>query len=124
YAANHGVAGQGVSTYPADVTAQMVMNFRNGGAAINQICERLGLGLQVFELGLEAPTGDICQQPAMTEQECAATIVYGFEAVAGQVDLLCLGEMGIGNTTIASALCLGLLGGKAEDWVGPGTGLD
>ncbi|WP_137392293.1 nicotinate-nucleotide--dimethylbenzimidazole phosphoribosyltransferase [Rhodoligotrophos defluvii] len=124
YAGNHGVVAQGVAPYPQSVTAQMVSNFRNGGAAINQICESLGLGLQVFELGLEVPTGDITETAAMSEQECAATLVYGFEAVAAQLDLLCLGEMGIGNTTIASALCLALFGGEPMDWVGPGTGLD
>jgi len=124
YAGNHGVVAQNVAPYPQAVTAQMVANFQNGGAAINQICEALGLGLQVFELGLEVPTGDITEKAAMTAKETAATIVYGFEAVAGNIDLLCLGEMGIGNTTIASALCLALFGGEAEDWVGPGTGLD
>ncbi|WP_342642812.1 nicotinate-nucleotide--dimethylbenzimidazole phosphoribosyltransferase [Rhodoligotrophos ferricapiens] len=124
YAGNHGVVAQGVAAYPSSVTAEMVTNFRNGGAAINQICESLGLGLQVFELGLEVPTGDISETAAMTEEECAATIVYGFEAVAAPIDLLCLGEMGIGNTTVASALCLALFGGEAMDWVGPGTGLD
>lgn len=60
----------------------------------------------------------------MEEAECAATMAYGMEAVAEGADLLCIGEMGIGNTTIAAAMCHGLYGGKAEDWVGPGTGVD
>ncbi len=124
FAANHGVAARGVSAYPPEVTAQMVANFRAGGAAINQICHTFGLGLKVHELALEKPTGDITQGPAMSEKECAATIAYGFEAVAERPDVLCLGEMGIANTTIASALLCALFGGEPEDWVGPGTGVD
>ena len=124
FAANHGVAARGVSAYPPEVTAQMVANFRAGGAAINQICETFGLGLKVHELALQKPTGDISREPAMSEKECAATIAYGFEAVAERPDVLCLGEMGIANTTIASALLCALFGGEPEDWVGPGTGVD
>jgi nicotinate-nucleotide--dimethylbenzimidazole phosphoribosyltransferase len=60
----------------------------------------------------------------MYEAECAATMAYGMEAVAGGADLLCIGEMGIGNTTIAAAICHGLYGGDPADWVGPGTGVD
>ena len=60
----------------------------------------------------------------MDEADCAATMAYGMEAIAGGCDLLCIGEMGIGNTTIAAAICHGLYGGKPEDWVGPGTGVD
>ncbi len=124
YAANHGVAAQGVSAFPAEVTAQMVANFRAGGAAINQICKTFGLGLKVHELALEKPTGDITREAAMSEKECAATIAYGMEAVMDKPDILCLGEMGIANTTIASAILHALYGGKARDWVGPGTGVD
>jgi nicotinate-nucleotide--dimethylbenzimidazole phosphoribosyltransferase len=63
-------------------------------------------------------------EAALSEQECAATMAYGMEAIANGCDLLCIGEMGIGNTTIAAALACGLFGGAAEDWVGPGTGVD
>ena len=124
FAGNHGVAAQGVSAYPAEVTAQMVANFSAGGAAVNQICRTFDVGLKVFELALELPTKDITQDAALTEAECAATIAYGMEAIAGEVDLLCIGEMGIANTTIASAIAHGLFGGSALDWVGPGTGVD
>jgi nicotinate-nucleotide--dimethylbenzimidazole phosphoribosyltransferase len=124
FAGNHGVVAQGVAAYPQAVTAQMVANFQNGGAAINQICKAHGLGLKVFELALEKPTRDITQEAALDEAECAATIAYGMEAVAEPCDLLCIGEMGIGNTTIAAAICHGLYGGAPEDWVGPGTGVD
>ena len=124
FAGNHGVVAQGVAAYPQAVTVQMVANFQNGGAAVNQICKTFDLGLKVFELALEHPTADITQEPALSEQECAATFAYGMEAIAGGCDLLCVGEMGIGNTTIAAALCHGLFGGTAEEWVGPGTGVD
>ena len=124
FAGNHGVCAQGVSAFPAEVTAQMVANFQSGGAAVNQICETFGAGLKVFELALEMPTNDITQKSAMQEEACAATIAYGMEAVADSPDLLCIGEMGIGNTTIAAAICYGLYGGNAADWVGPGTGVD
>ena len=124
FAGNHGVVAQGVSAFPASVTAQMVANFQTGGAAVNQICETFGAGLKVFELALELPTNDITKEAAMDEESCAATIAYGMEAVADQPDLLCIGEMGIGNTTIAAAICHGLYGGSAKDWVGPGTGVD
>jgi nicotinate-nucleotide--dimethylbenzimidazole phosphoribosyltransferase len=124
FAGNHGVVAQGVAAFPQAVTMQMVANFQSGGAAVNQICKTFDLGLKVFELALEHPTADITQDVAMSERECAATLAYGMEAIAEGCDLLCIGEMGIGNTTIAAAICHGLYGGEAEDWVGPGTGVD
>ncbi len=122
FAGNHGVTRQGVSPYPPEVTEQMVANFTAGGAAINQICVTHDLGLKVFDLALQIPTGDITQEAALSERDCAATMAFGMEAIAGGTDLLCIGEMGIGNTTIAAAIFYALYGGKAEDWVGPGTG--
>ncbi|WP_338723005.1 nicotinate-nucleotide--dimethylbenzimidazole phosphoribosyltransferase [Devosia sp. XK-2] len=124
FAGNHGVTDQGVSAFPREVTAQMVANFTNGGAAISQICGLHEINLRVFELALELPTGDITQEPALDDQMCAATIAYGMEAVAGKPDLICLGEMGIGNTTIAAAIYAALYGGNGADWVGRGTGVD
>ncbi len=124
FAGNHGVVAQGVTAFPAEVTRQMVTNFQVGGAAINQICKTFDLGLKVFELALDQPTRDITQEAALEEADCAATMAYGMEAIAQGCDLLCVGEMGIGNTTIAAAIAHGLYGGKAEDWVGPGTGVD
>ncbi|RVG17498.1 nicotinate-nucleotide--dimethylbenzimidazole phosphoribosyltransferase [Sinorhizobium meliloti] len=122
FAGNHGVTRQGVTPFPASVTAQMVENFAAGGAAINQICVAHDLGLKVFDLALDYPTGDITEEPALSERDCAATMAFGMEAIAGGTDLLCIGEMGIGNTTVAAAINLGLYGGTAEEWVGPGTG--
>ena len=122
FAGNHGVVERGVTPFPPSVTAQVVENFAAGGAAINQICIANDLGLKVFDLALDYPTADITQEPAMDEKNCAATMAFGMEAIAGGTDLLCIGEMGIGNTTIAAAICHGLYGGEAADWVGPGTG--
>ena len=124
FAANHGVVAQGVSAYPAEVTRAMMENFAAGGAAINQICATFDIGLKVFELALDYPTKDITQEPAMDEAACAATFAFGMEAIAGGADLICVGEMGIGNTTIAAAIYTALYGGKAADWVGRGTGVD
>jgi len=124
FAGNHGVIDQGVSAYPREVTAQMVRNFTDGGAAISQICAQHEINLRVFELALELPTGDITQVAAMDDKMCAATIAYGMEAIAGKPDALAIGEMGIGNTTIAAAIYAALYGGAGADWAGRGTGVD
>ena len=124
FAGNHGVVARGVSAYPPSVTRAMLENFAAGGAAVNQICATYGIGLKVFELALDIPTADITEAPAMDEAACAATIAFGMEAIAGDVDVLCLGEMGIGNTTVAAAIYAALYGGTAADWVGRGTGVD
>lgn len=122
FAGNHGVTRQGVSAYPAAVTAQMVGNFEAGGAAINQICRAVGAKLLVTDLS-EAPTGDFTRGPAMDEAECVSAMAKGMEALAPGTDFLAVGEMGIGNTTAAAAICHALYGGSAADWTGPGTGL-
>ncbi len=124
FAGNHGVAARGVSAYPAAVTRQMVENFAAGGAAINQICRANDLGLKVFDLALDLPTGDITVEAALDERTCAGTMAYGMEAIADGIDLLAVGEMGIGNTTVAAAIHCALFGGEPGDWVGPGTGVD
>ncbi|MCW2235873.1 nicotinate-nucleotide--dimethylbenzimidazole phosphoribosyltransferase [Azospirillum canadense] len=124
FAGNHGVAARGVSAYPADVTAQMVANFQNGGAAVNQLCEVADADLRVYELDLDNPTADFTQGPAMGEEECCRAMAYGMMAVEQGVQLLALGEMGIGNSTAAAAICCALFGGEAKDWVGRGTGVD
>ncbi|MDR4306517.1 nicotinate-nucleotide--dimethylbenzimidazole phosphoribosyltransferase [Chelatococcus sambhunathii] len=124
FAGSHGVTEQGVSPFPASVTGQMLDAFSKGGAAINQICKTFDIGLKVFDLASDRPTPDITQAPAMSEAECAATMAYGMEAIAGGVDLLVVGEMGIGNTTVAAALSQALFGGEARDWVGRGAAAD
>lgn len=122
FAGNHGVVKKGVSPFPSEVTAQMVENFAAGGAAINQICIANDFGLKVFDLALELPTKDISEEAALDEKSCAATMAFGMESIAGGTDLLCIGEMGIGNTTIAAAIYYALYGGSAAEWVGAGTG--
>ena len=123
FAGNHGVAARGVSAYPASVTAQMVQNFIAGGAAVNQLCRTVDADLRVYEMSLDAPTGDIVEGPAMSDEECARAMAYGMMAVEPGIDALALGEMGIGNTTSAAALCMALFGGEATLWTGPGTGV-
>jgi nicotinate-nucleotide--dimethylbenzimidazole phosphoribosyltransferase len=123
FAGNHGVAARGVSAYPPEVTAEMVRNFVAGGGAVNQICRSVDADLRVYELALEVPTADFTTGPAMAEDDCARAMAYGMMAVEQGIDLIALGEMGIGNTTAAAALCLALFGGTADDWTGPGTGV-
>ena len=95
-----------------------------GAAPINQVCIAHDLGLKVFDLALHLPTADITRSAALDERGCAATMAFGMEAVAGGVDLLCLGDLGVGNSTVAAALFAALLGGRGADWVGPGSGAD
>lgn len=123
FAGNHGVVKQGVSAFPAEVTVQMVANFARGGAAINQLCNAIPSVLRVVSLSLENPTQDFTAAPAMSVDECAEAFNAGMDAVSGDMDILMLGEMGIGNTTVAAAIAHALAGGKAEDWVGAGTGV-
>ncbi len=124
FAGNHGVTAQGVSAYPAAVTAQMVANFSAGGAAINQLARVAGANLRVIPLALDAPTQDFTQGPAMDEPAFLAAVAAGHDAVSPDADLVCLGEMGIGNTTAAAALAAALFGGGGERWAGRGTGVD
>ena len=124
FAGNHGVVEEGVTAFPPSVTKAMVDNFAAGGAAINQICTANNLGLKIFDLALEIPTENFTHGAALSERDCAATMAFGMEAIAGGTDLLCVGEMGIGNTTSATAIMCALLGGDPDEWVGPGAGAD
>jgi nicotinate-nucleotide--dimethylbenzimidazole phosphoribosyltransferase len=124
FAGNHGVVARGISAFPASVTAQMVGNFQAGGAAINALARAVGLELVVVPIALDTPTADFTQGPAMSEAECLAALQAGAAVVDDRLDLLVLGEMGIGNSTAAAALCARSFGGDGADWVGPGTGVD
>jgi len=124
FAGNHGVTVHGVSAFPPSVTAQMVANFARGGAAINALSAAAGLELTIVALDLDRPTADFTVAPAMTEAECLDALNRGAAAVDADLDLIVLGEMGIGNSTAAAALCARSLGGGATAWVGPGTGVD
>jgi len=143
FAADHGVCAEGVSAYPQAVTAQMVLNFLRGGAAINALARAGGIELKVVDVGVATPlplssglisrrrapgTRNFCEGPAMTEAEMNAALETGIElacdsAMAG-CDLLGFGEMGIGNTTAASAITAALTGRPTEALVGRGVGAD
>lgn len=124
FAGSHGVAAQGVSAYPPAVTHEMIASFRQGWAAINQLCRAQGVDLDVIPLQPEQPTADFTAAPAMREDELLAALNVGFLAADRDLDLLCLGEMGIGNSTAAAALAHGLFHGLPQAWAGPGTGVD
>jgi nicotinate-nucleotide--dimethylbenzimidazole phosphoribosyltransferase len=124
FAGNHGVTVHGVSAFPAAVTVEMVRNFERGGAAINALAGAAGMELQVVPLDLDRPTADFTIAPAMDEDACLTAINAGAASVDTDLDLLAVGEMGIGNSTAAAALCARSFGARASDWVGPGTGVD
>jgi nicotinate-nucleotide--dimethylbenzimidazole phosphoribosyltransferase len=124
FAGSHGVVAKGVSAYPASVNRAMLASFSNGQAAINQLCKQFDIGLKVFDLAIDIPTADFTEEAALGEAACAATIAFGMEAIANGTDLLCLGEMGIGNTSAAAAIYAALYGGEVAQWVGRGTGID
>ena len=128
FAANHGVCAEGVSAYPQEVTAQMVQNFLNGGAAINAIAGAGGIDLKVIDMGVAPGTRNFCKEPAMTEAEMLAAVDTGirlaFDAANEGRDLVGFGEMGIGNTTSASAIAAALTGESVSAVVGAGAGAD
>ena len=124
FAGNHGVVARGVSAYPAEVTVQMVGNFEVGGAAINQLCKTAGAELEIEALDLDRPTADFSKGAAMVEADFVSAFNTGVASLPTNSDLLCIGEMGIGNTTSAAAICHALYGGTPKDWTGPGTGIN
>ena len=143
FAADHGVAEEGVSAYPREVTAQMVLNFVNGGAAINALAQAGGIDLTIVDAGVATPLPDLpglirrhvadgtrnfTREPAMTAAEAAEALEAGFAeaeaAVADGYNLLGCGEMGIANTTSASAIAAALTGRPAAELTGRGTGAD
>lgn len=124
FAGNHGICAQGVNPFPQAVTAQMVANFQAGGGAMNQLCGVSGAELRVVPLQLDTPTGDFTKGPALSEGELFDALSIGANAVELDADILLLGEMGIGNSTVSAALAASLFGGDVSDWVGAGTGAD
>lgn len=99
-----------------DDTADVVATFAAGGAAANQICAVNDVGLKVFELALQMPTRDIRSGAALEERDCAATIAFGMEAIAGGADLVCIGTIGQGSDISAAAMLAALHGGRPQDW--------
>ncbi|WP_422776219.1 nicotinate-nucleotide--dimethylbenzimidazole phosphoribosyltransferase [Pseudomonas mediterranea] len=143
FAGDHGVVAEGVSAYPQEVTGQMLLNFVSGGAAISVLARQLGAALEVVDLGTVTPsldlpgvrhlqvgpgTANFVQGPAMTVTQGERALQAGRDSVAraaaGGTQLFIGGEMGIGNTTAASALACALLDCPVAHLVGPGTGLD
>lgn len=149
FAADHGVTAEGVSPYPAEVTASMVSAFAAGRAAVSVLARAAGAELEIVDVGVRAldhgrlaghpdisvhtarvrgGSGNIAREPAMSQSELAACMRAGAaaaeRAAAAGVQVLALGEMGIGNTTAAAAVVARLLGVPAAQVVGPGTGLD
>ena len=143
FAADHGIAAEGVSAFPREVTAQMVANFAAGGAAISVLARELDAGLEVINMGVATPvpqapgvisewlapgTGNIAVEPAMTAAQAEQALNAGDRCAARAAEagakLFVGGDMGIGNTTSATAVAAVLLNAAVEDLVGPGTGLD
>ena len=123
FAGSHGITAEGVSAYPVEVTAQMLANFEAGGAAINQLSKAFGATLKAIDVNVSAPTKNFINEPAMTEPEFIRAFGQGMAAVDQDSDVVCIGEMGIGNTTVAAALSHAIYSGRPEEWVGPGTGV-
>jgi nicotinate-nucleotide--dimethylbenzimidazole phosphoribosyltransferase len=125
FAADHGVAAGGVSAYPPEVTAAMLKALREGVATASVLARQVGATLDVVDVGVGDPTGDLSREPALGPARFRACVQAGRDAVAGlDADLLVLGEMGIGNTTAAAAVTAILLGLPAEAATGRGTGVD
>ena len=125
-AADHGVARESVSAYPQEVTAQMIANFRTGGAAVNVLARAAGAEVVIADRGVGTPTRNMTRGPAMTATELERELAAGAELVdeLGDVDVVALGEMGIGNSTSAAALTAAVLGVEPERVCGRGTGVD
>jgi len=123
FCADHGIVEEGVSPYPSEVTAQMVANFRAGGAAITVLCRHLEIEPVIVDMGVGKPTRNFARDPAMTRVEAERAIAAGMNQVnAG--DVLGAGEMGIGNSTSAAALLSAFTGLDPAETAGRGTGLD
>lgn len=123
FAGNHGVAARGVSAFPTYITKAMVNNFNTGGAAINQLAKLAHAQFHICPIELDTPTRDFTCAPALDARECLSALRVGWQAVDANADLLVLGEMGIGNTTVASAMAAALYREQAHVWVGRGTGI-
>ena len=127
-AADHGVANEGVSAYPQEVTGQMLANFDDGGAAVCVLARIAGASLLVIDAGVGAPTGNIADGPAMSRADAVRWVEKGMgvadDLARDGVGVVAMGEMGIGNTTAAAALCAALLDVEPTATCGRGTGVD
>jgi nicotinate-nucleotide--dimethylbenzimidazole phosphoribosyltransferase len=123
FCADHGIVAEGVSPYPQEVTAQMVANFRAGGAAITVLCRHYGIKPVIVDVGVGRPTRNFAREPAMTREETERAIGVGISH-SGLAEIVGAGEMGIGNSTAAAALFSAFSGLDPVETVGRGTGLD
>ena len=125
FVADHGVVSEGVSAYPAAVTAEMLRALRTGAATAAVMAREVGAHIEVVDVGVDRPTANLRHEPALTPDRFRESFAAGRGAVGGlDADLLVIGEMGIGNTTPAAAVSATLFGGPAEEWTGRGTGVD
>ena len=124
FCANHGVAEEGVSAYPPEVTRQMMANFHAGGAAINVLCRHFGIEPIIVDIGVDNPTRNFAREPAMTRDEVLEAMEIGRGYAKSSFDILGAGEMGIANTTAAAALLCAFTGLDPAEAAGRGTGLD
>jgi nicotinate-nucleotide--dimethylbenzimidazole phosphoribosyltransferase len=127
-AADHGVADEGVSAYPAEVTRQMLANFESGGAAVSVLARAAGARVHVVDVGVGRPSGNIAVGPALTQSDALRLVDEGVacarELAAEEIGIVALGEMGIGNSTVAAAVAAALLNVDAARVCGRGTGID
>ncbi|MDJ0924161.1 MAG: nicotinate-nucleotide--dimethylbenzimidazole phosphoribosyltransferase [Acidimicrobiia bacterium] len=124
FAADHGVSIDGVSAYPAEITAAMCHAVEQSQATVTAFAKDLGAAVSLVDVGVGNPTGNLRIEPALDEARFNAAFDAGRAAVArGDADILVLGEMGIGNTTPAAAIAAAISGGDPAKWVGPGTGV-
>lgn len=124
FAADHGVVSEGVSAYPAEVTAAMLSAFEASKASVSALASIAGASVTAVDVGVGNPTGNLRIEPALTTERFAEAFATGRAAVAGlDTDLLIVGEMGIGNTTAAAAVSAALVGAEASPFVGRGTGV-
>lgn len=125
FVADHGVAAERVSAYPAEVTAAMLRALQEGVATASVMAREVGAQLSVVDVGVGRPSTNLVREPALSEARFRECFEAGRRAVAElDTDLLVLGEMGIANTTPAASVCTALFGGLAEEWTGRGTGID
>ncbi len=120
FAGNHGIAASPDTAFDMAETKRLVESCTDGSAAVNALCAADNLGLRMFDLALEHPTGDIRSEAAFDERGCAATMAFGMEAIAGSVDLAALAGAGAGNEVVAATLLAALLGGEVSDWTDDG----
>ena len=125
FAADHGVVADGVSAYPADVTAAMLAAFEASKATVSALAAVAGATVTAIDVGVGRPTANLRVEAALSPQRFADAFTAGRDAVSAlDADLLILGEMGIGNTTAAASVTAAILGGEVADYVGTGTGVD